>query len=183
MDEAYFGQKPKRNQFSKFVDEIPPDELVEIPLSSDGENEVDDFSSKAKCSPISIQPVFPSRPTSKSEIQEFFEPAYSPSHITSDSASTQYFENSNNDDDIEDDLKFNEELANSIRHQCSLFSPSLVHAINSDIMEIKRSLNANKREESLQDLDDEHDRLVKCHRHERNGGQRKSRNPSRYIRT
>ncbi|VUZ56164.1 unnamed protein product, partial [Hymenolepis diminuta] len=107
---------------------------------------------------------------------------YSPSLINRECNSTQYFQDSNRDDVDDDDLKFNEELANSIRHQCSLFSPSLVRAINSDIKEIKRSLNASKGGEKLhsgQNPSDERDKLVKCHRRGRDGDQRRSHNPSR----
>ncbi|KAM3178594.1 hypothetical protein ACTXT7_002221 [Hymenolepis weldensis] len=181
MEETYFGHNSRQSRFSKFVDEIPPDDLIEIPLSSDGENDIDESSNDTKHSPINIQSIFPSNSTSKSVIQDFFESAYSPSLISHECNSTQYFQDSNHDD-IDDDLKFNEELANSIRHQCSLFSPSLVRAINSDIKEIKRSLNASKDGEKLhsgQSPSDEHDRLVKCHCHGRNGGQRRSHNPSR----
>lgn len=183
MEETYFGHNSRQSQFSKFVDEIPPDDLIEIPLSSDGENDIDESSNDTKHSPINIQSIFPSNSTSTSVIQDFFEPAYSPSLINRECNSTQYFQDSNRDD-VDDDLKFNEELANSIRHQCSLFSPSLVRAINSDIKEIKRSLNASKGGEKLhsgQNSSDERDKLVKCHRRGRNGDQRRSHNTSRYI--
>ncbi|VDO01004.1 unnamed protein product [Rodentolepis nana] len=180
MDENYSGHNSRQSQFSKFVDEIPTDDLVEIPLSSDGENDVDEFSNDTKHSPIDTQPIFPSNSASQSVIQDFFEPPFSPSLISNKSNSTQYFQDSNHDD-IDDDLKFSEDLANSIRNQCSLFSPSLVRAINSDIKEIKRSLNASKCGEKLHNKPNpnvERDRLIKCHRHGRNGDQWKSLNPS-----
>nr|CDS27964.1 amyloid beta A4 protein [Hymenolepis microstoma] len=180
MEENYFGHNSRQSQFSKFVDEIPPDDLVEISLSSDGEHDVDEFSNDTKHSPINTQPIFPSNSASQTVIQDFFEPPFSPSIISHNTNSTQYFQDSNYDD-IDDDLKFNEDLANSIRHQCSLFSPSLVRAINSDIKEIKRSLNASKGGEKLPSKPNpnvEHDRLVKCHRRGLNGNQRKSLNPS-----
>lgn len=138
------------NQFSKFVNEVPLDDFVEIPLVSDGESDTSERCSNAilqdeKRSLIELEPVFPPQSDSHSAIQAFFEPTYTPSpkryasNLRSpvDGTSCQDL-----DGDV-DDFKFNEDLANAVRYQCSLFSPSLVRAINSDIKEIKRSLTTS----------------------------------------
>ena len=137
------------SQFPKFVNEVPTDDLVEIPLFSDGENDASEsynnmVSRGPRHSLVEIEPVFPPQSSSKSTIEAFFQSAYTPSpklcnsHI--DGSNCQNFDD---DDDDDDDLKFNKELANAIRYQCSLFSPSLVRATNSDIKEIKRSLTVS----------------------------------------
>ncbi|KAM7540096.1 hypothetical protein Aperf_G00000022650 [Anoplocephala perfoliata] len=199
MEDTYFAQNSRENQFSKFVDEIAIEDLVEIPLSSDEENKPDDKSHRAPSydtkSPLAnTQPVISSSSVSKPVIQAFFEPACTPSPKQRNSNKVQDSQDSSHDD-AEDDLRLNEDLANSIRHHCSLFSPSLVRAINSDIKEIKRSLNTSsisKRNEETrhkahkQDLSSERDLLFKCHRHsgggcnKLTGGQRKRHDqPSR----
>lgn len=199
MEDAYFAQNSSKNQFSKFVDEIAIEDLVEIPLSSDEENKSDDkfnrfLSDDTKPSLVNTQSVCSSNSISKPVIQAFFEPTCSPSPNRQKSNNGQDFQDSNHYY-VDDDLKLNEDLANSIRHQCSLFSPSLVRAINSDIKEIKRSLNASgvpKRNEEARHkshkLDSSSERgLFKCHRHsgaggcnKPTGGRRKSHDQSRY---
>ncbi|EUB64952.1 hypothetical protein EGR_00221 [Echinococcus granulosus] len=151
MGDTDLPQSSNGNRFSKFVNEVPLDDFVEIPLFSDGESDTCEPHSRAtpqdaKHSLIELEPVFPPQSNSHSAIQAFFEPTYTPSpkryasNLRSpvDGTSCQDME-----DDVEDDLNFNEDLANAIQYQCSLFSPSLVHAINSDIKEIKRSLTTS----------------------------------------
>ncbi|VDK40620.1 unnamed protein product [Taenia asiatica] len=150
MGDTDLALNSNENQFSKFVNEVPVDDFVEIPLVSDGEIDTSERCPNAipqeKRSLVELEPVFPPQSDSHSAIQAFFEPTYTPSpkRYTSnlcspvDGTSCQDL-----DDDVEDDFKFNEDLANAMRYQCSLFSPSLVRAINSDIKEIKRSLTTS----------------------------------------
>ncbi|VDM32859.1 unnamed protein product [Hydatigera taeniaeformis] len=205
------------NQFSKFVNEVSLDDFVEIPLVSDGESDTSErcsiaISQDEKHSLIELEPVFPPQPDSHSAIQAFFESTYTPSpkryasNIHSPVGGTGC---QDLDVDVED-LKFNEDLANAMRYQCSLFSPSLVRAINSDIKEIKRSLATSVASEddkpkfsqkqesflsstSLQMKESQnsrriknaegifdHDLTFKFHRHSKHSGDRRWHEQSRY---
>ncbi|KAL5961999.1 Protein lin-10 [Taenia solium] len=150
MGDTDLALNSNENQFSKFVNEVPVDDFVEIPLISDGESDTSERCPNAipqeKRSLVELEPVFPPQSDSHSAIQAFFEPTYTPSpkRYTSNLCSpVDGMSCQDLDDDVEDDFKFNEDLANAMRYQCSLFSPSLVRAINSDIKEIKRSLTTS----------------------------------------
>ncbi len=139
-------QHTDSGQYSKFLNQDAPSEFVEISLDSENEDQGRGPFAKLyhdQTSLIEIEPVFPSHLTQP--IEAFFESAHTPSSTRSTSPVhappiSSTFQDLDNDE-VDEDLRFNEELANEMRHQCTLLSPSLVRAITSDIEEIKRSLS------------------------------------------
>ena len=141
------SQNPE-GQFRNFAGRVPSESLVEIPLFSDGENDTTESHAKMvswgkRNSLVEIETTF-SHSSSKSPVVTFFQSARTPSPKFCNANLHSPIDDSNCQDlDNDDYLKFNEDLTKAIQYQCSLFSPSLVRDINSDIKEIKRSLTVS----------------------------------------
>lgn len=140
MSEASF-----RNHSPGFVNPKSDEELVEISLNSDTEEDrVEHFQHFHNSQLIEIEPVFPPQKTSV-DLTSFIDSdqtSTSPKSGSPGFFSETACQDLDNDEDFDEDLKFNLDLADEMRRQCTILSPSLVRAITSDIEEIRRSLSS-----------------------------------------